>query len=155
LSVKDYAALVISLIALGISLYNLYVQRFRRRVSLVGSMISVGNHDGEWDRKMEYTVSNAGDVLLAVKEIEYSMNGKIVPTEVKGLPVVLKPGEIALIDILYKSSDIEENSTEVVEIGVFSAIGKGYRLPHKHTDRGKRVSSMWDVFELKNEHKGF
>ncbi|CAM3260188.1 hypothetical protein MOVI109754_22580 [Moritella viscosa] len=58
-------------------------------------MISIGINDGDWDRKMEYSVSNVGDVQIVVKEAEFSTNGRIVNAEVVGLPVILKPGEIA------------------------------------------------------------
>ncbi len=65
---KDYIILAISLIALAVSLYSFYVQHLRRKERLIGSMISVGINDGEWDRKMEYSVSNVGDVQIVVKE---------------------------------------------------------------------------------------
>ena len=155
LLLKDYVTLSISLVALVVSVYNFYIQQLRKKVSLVGSMISVGIHNGDWDRKMEYVISNTGDVQIAVKEVEYLTDERILPTEVIGLPVVLKPGEIALIDVFYKNADVGENSTEIVEFGIFSARGRGYRLPHKHQENGKRDSNMWNAFELKDEHEGF
>ncbi|WP_444905617.1 hypothetical protein ACJJIR_12645 [Microbulbifer sp. SSSA008] len=155
MQLKDYITLTISLIALAVSLYNFYVQQLRRKERLVGSMISIGINDGKRDRKMEYSVSNVGDVQIVVKEAEFSTNGSVVNAEVVGLPVVLKPGEIALFDILYNSSEVESNSTEVVEIGVFSALGKGYRLPHTHKEQGKEAEGRWNVFKLQPEHEGF
>ena len=152
---KDYIVLIISFVALGVSLYNFYVQQFRKKERLIGAMISIGISKGKWDTKIEYSVSNVGDVQMVVKELELSSNGRILDSEISGLPIILKPGEVALIDLFYKSSDMEENSTEIVEFGIFSAIGKGYRLPHKHAVKGKRVENMWDVFELTNKHEGF
>jgi hypothetical protein len=127
----------------------------RRKERLIGSMISVGINNGEWDRKMEYSISNVGDVQLIVKEVNYETLDGCLNTEVIGLPVILKPGEMALFDIMYKSSDVINNSTETVELGIFSASGKGYRLPHIHRTEGKETKECWDVFKLKPEHEGF
>lgn len=118
-------------------------------------MISVGVNDGDWDRKMEYSISNIGDVQLVVKEVSYITCGLIVRTNVVGLPVVLKPGEMALFDILYKNSDVIDNSTEIVELGIFSASGKGYRLPHVHRHKGHEEKERWGIFALKSDHEGF
>jgi hypothetical protein len=152
---KDYFTIAMSLIALFVSLYNFYLQQMRRKERLIGSMISIGVNEGEWDRKMEYSISNVGDVQLVVKEVNYSTNDCILNTDVIGLPVILKPGEMALFDILFKSSDVKNNAIEIVELGVFSASGKGYRLPHIHRKQGDNSSSPWGIFELKSEHEGF
>ena len=74
---KDYAVLIISLLALGVSLFNFYVQHFRRHVKLIGSLISMGIFEGEWDTKVEYVLSNVGDVQLVVKELEFIVEGEI------------------------------------------------------------------------------
>jgi len=155
LTTKDYFTITVSLIALIVSLYNFYRQQMRRKETLVGSMISVGMIAGEWDHKMEYSVSNVGDVQLVLKEVGYSNNNGMLNTKVVGLPVILKPGDMALFDILYKGSEIKDGSSEIVEFGIFSATGKGYRLPHIHRINGKDSEERWGVFTLKPEHEGF
>ncbi|WP_017629399.1 hypothetical protein [Vibrio sp. 624788] len=137
MTVKDYFTITVSIIALIVSLYNFYLQQIRRREKLIGSMISIGMVAGKWDHKMEYSVSNVGDVQLVLKEAEYSSNHGIFNTEVRGLPVILKPGEMALFDILFKGEDLQSGSSEIVELAIFSATGKGYRLPHVHRVNGK------------------
>lgn len=152
---KDYITLALSLIAISVSFYNLYIQQFRRREHLTGAMFSTGINDSVFDRKMEYVLSNTGDVQLAVKQVELLIDGRILNSEATGIPVILKPGDVALVDIFYKEAETEDESITEVEFGVFSAKGNGYRLPHNHREDTKDPNSIWDSFELKKLHKGF
>lgn len=153
MTTKDYFTIIVSVIALIVSLYNFYRQQMRCKETLVGSMISVGMIAGEWDHKMEYSVSNVGDVQLVLKEVDYSNNNGMLNTKVVGLPAILKPGDMALFDILFNGLELEDGSSETVEFSIFSATGKGYRLPHIHRINGKDAEGRWSIFTLKPEHE--
>ena len=155
LQAKDYIALVISFIAILMSFYNLYAQQFRRREHLTGSMFSVGLNDSAFDRRLEYVISNTGDVQLAVKQVEVLVADRILKSEVVGVPVILKPGDVALVDVLYRHSDAEGEPITQVEFGVFTARGNCYRLPHSHCKKAGDRNSVWEAFELQKEHEGF
>jgi hypothetical protein len=49
---------------------------------------------------------------------------------VSSVPCVIKPGEIVLVNVNYHSKDFEENDLGTVSFHIYSAQGKGYKLPH-------------------------
>lgn len=156
LGLKEYVTLVVSFVAMFLSIYNLYVQQFRRREKLLGSMFSVGVGDSGYECKLEYLLSNVGDVQIAVKQAEVlTDDGCILDAKVNGLPIVLKSGEVVLVDIFYNEPKGPDEQVAMVEFGVFSATGNAYRLPHSQIGGFKNPDSIWDVFELGKQHKGF
>ncbi|ELA3113565.1 hypothetical protein ACRTC9_21660 [Vibrio vulnificus] len=154
--IKELIPLITSVTALVISLYNLYVANFRRRDSLVGSLLGCGMSRTR-DTVYEYSLSNTGDNQLVVKEVLLLCGSAIIKSEVKNIPVVLKPGEIVLVDVLFNNKDCEEegSDSEIVEFGVISSTGKAYRLPHVHKGKGVSKEGIWKAFKLGKRHEGF
>ncbi|WP_045418845.1 DUF1573 domain-containing protein [Vibrio campbellii] len=154
---KELIPLITSVIALVISLYNLYIGNFRRKDSLTCSLLSCGISETEWDTLYEYSLSNTGDNQLVIKEVELLAGSTIVTSQTPQIPVVLKPGEIVLVDVLFNKKDLNENECgyEMIEFGVVSSTGKAYRVPHAHKADGKNNKDIWEAFKLDQSHEGF
>ena len=157
---KDVAPLVISSFALGISLYNFYTQQFRKRDALIGHLIEVSVNEGQFSSRAEYSVANIGDTQLLVKEVQVlGSGGAVIKSESTKVPVVLKPGEIAVLDVMYNNDEIRERLDDeeicLIELGILSPNGVGYRLPHRFRGKGITHESKWEVFRLQREHAGF
>ena len=157
MDIKNIITLVISCMALGLSIVTFYRQQIRKKDRLIGQLISVGVSDGDWNTLAEYSISNVGDNQLVIKEVELcgENGGKILKCSVDKVPFILKPSEIAIVNVFYNSSDLKDDDTALVEFGIFSAKGLGYRLPHVIRENGRPPENMWEVFKLKKEHEGF
>jgi len=155
--VKDILTLSISSLALVLSIYNFYVQRVRREDKLIGNLISIQKADGDWSTLAEYSICNIGDTQLVIKEVEVcgESGGKILESKVEQVPCVIKPGEIVLVNVFHRRDDFKNDYIALVEFGIFSAKGKGYRLAHPISENGKYPKNMWETFELNKEHEGF
>jgi hypothetical protein len=157
MTVKDIFTVIISSLALALSIYNFYIQRVRREDKLILNLISMQKADGDWSTLAEYSICNIGDTQLVIKEVEVRGEGgrKILESEVEQVPCVIKPGEIVLVNVFHREDDFKNDNIALVEFGIFSAKGKGYRLPHHISENGKYSKDMWKTFELKKEHEGF
>ena len=153
---KDYFTLVLSISALVVSLYNLYAQQFRRRDRVVGAILSFGMNAGTFDRKTEYYLSNIGDNQIVLKEVSLLANGRILEIlPPANVPAVIKPGEVLLVDIIYKESDAEDEVELNVDFGLISNRGIAYRLPHHWKEGANRKKDVFEPFELTKSHEGF
>jgi hypothetical protein len=153
---KDYLALFLSIAALLVSLYNLYAQQFRRRDRLIGAALTFATNCGTFDRRVEYFLSNVGDTQIVLKEVSLFADGRVVDIETSSnFPSVMKPGEVLLVDILYKAEQTGDQKQLNVEFGLVSNRGVAYRLPHLWKENSRRRNDVFATFRLSRTHEGF
>lgn len=156
-ALKDFAPLAISLFALAISAYTFYAQQFRKRDKLIGHLIQVSVNEGALNTLAEYSVANIGDTQLLIKGISLLCSDGPVHLQLqsssKNLPGILKPGDIAVFDVMYNSENIEEHLSDeercIMQFEILSPKGVRYLLPHYFKGKGVTHESIWNVFGLK------
>lgn len=155
LELKDFITIGVSCLALAISGANFYLQHFRKRDRFVALLLSVGLDDTPpYDTVAEYSVSNIGDNHLVVKDVWlHGDDGTIIPRGVEQLPIVLKPGEVAVVSVRYTGSSLARFTQVNAEFEVVSSKGKAYRLPHMVVHRELGHSRSWKPVYLKDRHE--
>lgn len=155
---KDIITLSFSCLALLISFFNFYAQHLRKRDRLISNLIQPWIDSGEWDRSIEFSLCNVGDNQLIIKQVdllryepeEYDGECDVPRSLTAEVPLVLKPGEVAILRTKYHSADIRKNGEVVgVEFGILSARGRSYDLFHPMYQGQEMHSQAYRTFKLK------
>jgi hypothetical protein len=158
----------ISTSALFIALASLYVQFFHRKTKLNGRLISVSYGKDDFDVELNYSLSNMGNQEILISDIEFldgnSNRGRAkdgytrLKDECSDYPYVLKPGEIKLIKVSIKSSELtdvrEKGNRAFIMFEFTSTAGRQYEILHEVSELKGRIypkeTKMWNVFTLTN-----
>lgn len=133
----DIAALIISLLAVGISGFTFYFNHFHKKVSIVGALVSTGVAAEEQRpyAEHEYSLSNTGNQELVVRDflVEASDQklAQAFPTPTsKDLPVVIRPGEVKLVRLKVSIPKTKEDHRDTIVFRIFAPNGKSHFLRH-------------------------
>lgn len=125
---------------------------------MISNLIQPWIESGEWDRSIEFSLCNVGDNQLVIKQVdllkyepeEYDGGCGIPRSLTADVPLVIKPGEVAILKTKYHSADIGKNGEVLgVEFRILSARGRSYELFHPMYQGQKMHSQAYRAFNLK------
>jgi hypothetical protein len=159
MGIKDFLALLVSVIAITLSLVTFYLQRIRKKDKVIGHLISTGDvkSQGNYDQYAEYSISNIGDTQLVIKNVKvlkpYPWGFDEFTSQTNNVPFILKPNEISIVNVTYDSRHFKPENIVHIEFGIFSPNGRGYKLRHSFGQLLDSIDGQWDIFILNKEHE--
>ena len=161
MTLSEFISIIIASIAIVISFVTLYYSHIRKKISLIGALVSIHHtEDDSLHDVYEFSLSNNGNREILVRDIEilhFSNSRSSLVPDIKPeiVPLIIKPGELQLINIklpkLFMDKALKAGEPVLTQFHVYSTDGKLY-LARKEIPSLSKESSlddkMWYPFRL-------